>query len=109
MHKDKYCGEVYLELTFWSNVCLELYNTYISNFRSPLCLFRINPLRRNRLRVLQIFILNMEALVRSRLPAAMEERAAQGARLLVEIGLIYMTNMDQLRHLRFHRQALWQS
>ena len=20
MHKDKYCGEVYLELTFWSNV-----------------------------------------------------------------------------------------
>jgi hypothetical protein len=21
MHKDKYCGEVYLELTFWSNVC----------------------------------------------------------------------------------------
>lgn len=21
MNKDKYCGEVYLELTFWSNVC----------------------------------------------------------------------------------------
>jgi hypothetical protein len=26
MDKEKYCGEVYLELTFWSNVCLMRWN-----------------------------------------------------------------------------------
>lgn len=29
MNKDKYCGEVYLELTFWSNVCCSLNFFYI--------------------------------------------------------------------------------
>jgi len=34
MNKEKYCGEVYLELTFWSNVCC----SFLSNNLSSWCL-----------------------------------------------------------------------
>jgi hypothetical protein len=61
MNKDKYCGEVYLELTFWLNVCnshFYYFNAFLSN---PM--FRRNRQKR-RFRSLYLITSNMEDLAR---------------------------------------------